>query len=93
MWSRGCWGWQGLCKSFLKVHLKIRNEEKKREKTVGQNEGKEQQEAEKNQCKEQMSREPWAPAPLRAEAWADIREHYFPVQNYCTYHTIRNVIS
>lgn len=36
-----------LCKSFLKSALKIRNEEEKRENTVGQNEGKKQQEAEK----------------------------------------------
>lgn len=45
-------GWQLLCKSFFKSALKIRNEEKKRENTVGQNEGKKQQEAEKTQCKE-----------------------------------------
>lgn len=46
-WSRGGWGWQVLCKSFFKVHYKIRNEEKKRENTVGQNEGEKKQEAEK----------------------------------------------
>lgn len=51
-WSRGCWGWQVLCRSFSKSALKIRNEEKKRENTVGQNEGRKQQEAEKTQCKE-----------------------------------------
>lgn len=45
-------GCQVLGKSFLKSALKIRNEEKKRENTVGPNEGKKQQESEKNQCKE-----------------------------------------
>lgn len=51
-WSRGCWAGRCFVRAFLKVHSKIRNYEKKRENTVGQNEGKKQQEAEKTQCKE-----------------------------------------
>lgn len=51
-WSRGCWAGRCFVRAFLKVHSKIRNYEKERENTVGQNEGKKQQEAEKTQCKE-----------------------------------------
>lgn len=45
--ERSLLGLAGALEEVFKSALKIRNEERKRENTVGQNEGKKQQEAEK----------------------------------------------